>query len=154
MNTPTSSNASWWPIGIVTTFVLFAAMIFYFVISAMRTELNMVSPDYYAQDKQFDQHQAAAQNAERLGAALAMENDPAARLLTIRFPAQGAVSGAKLRFFRPSDARLDFEVPLAPGASLVQQVNTAKLAKGYWKAQLHFEQNGAAFFREASLQID
>ncbi|MCU0451197.1 MAG: FixH family protein, partial [Bernardetiaceae bacterium] len=64
------------------------------------------------------------------------------------------VSGAKLRFFRPSDARLDFEVPLAPDANFRQQVNTAKLAKGYWKAQLYFEQNGAAYFREASLQID
>lgn len=154
MNSPTSSRASWWPIGIVTTFVLFAAMIFYFVISAMRTDLNMVSPDYYAQDKQYDQQQAAAQNAQRLGAALAIENDPAGQLLTIRFPAQGEVSGAKLRFFRPSDARLDFEVPLAPDANFVQQVNTAKLAKGYWKAQLHFEQNGAAYFREASLQIN
>lgn len=151
MNTRTSSL---WPYGIIATFGLFAIMILYFVFVAMRSEVNLVSPDYYAYDKKFNEHQAAAQNADQLGSALILENDAARQVFTIGFPQTGAVSSAKLLFFRPSDYRMDFQIELAPNADNRQQISTAKLAKGHWQAKLQFAQNGKTYFKETYLQIN
>ncbi|MCU0449603.1 MAG: FixH family protein [Bernardetiaceae bacterium] len=150
MKNPVASSASFWPYGIVLSFVLFAGLIFYLVYGAMQTDLNMVTPDYYQRDQNYDQQQTAARNGEQLGEALSLAVAASGRELRLRLPGGAPIAQGQLLFFRPADSKLDFTLPLAPGQATEAEVDISQLAPGYWKLQVSFTQNGQPYYKEFS----
>jgi nitrogen fixation protein FixH len=56
-----------------------------------------------------------------------------------------------IHFFRPSDQKLDFTLPLQTGTN--QQFNTAKMLPGYWRVRVDFTADNQAYFVEKELII-
>jgi hypothetical protein len=56
----------------------------------------------------------------------------------------------QLHFFRPSDQKLDFTLPLQAGT---QKFSTVKMKPGYWRARLDFTADKQAYFIEKELTI-
>ncbi len=149
----TKPTASLIPYLIIGTFVLFAAYIGLMVARAMRTEVELVSADYYQQELDYQQRIAA--QARTAALAVPIRLVATGRRLHIKLPL--ALAGQPIRgeihFFRPSDARLDFTVPLQPSADLTQLLNTSRLQPGHWRVQLDFTANGQAYFVEEALRL-
>ncbi len=148
---PTRPSASLIPYFIIGTFVLFAAYIGLMVARAMRSDVELVSTDYYQQELDYQQRIAAKTRAAALtvpiqlvatGHRLQLQLPPALAGQTIR---------GEVRFFRPSDARLDFTVPFRPDANLTQHLSTSHLQPGYWRIQLDFTANNQPYFVELSM---
>ena len=139
------------PYLIVGTFVLFAAYIGLMVQHAMRTDVELVSADYYQQELNYQQRIVAAGRAAALPTPIQLTPTPTA----IRFQLPPALAGqairGEVRFFRPSDAHLDFTVPFQPDAALTQTLNTSRLQPGYWRVRLDFTANGQRYFFEQAL---
>ncbi|RTQ53301.1 hypothetical protein EJV47_00760 [Hymenobacter gummosus] len=143
---------SLWPYTIVAAFVLFAAFIGYMVQQAMRTSVDLVSADYYAQELRHQQRMEAAARTRALPGAVGISQH--ARTLTLQLPAALAADArGQVQFFRPSDQALDFIVPLRPDASGTQQLSTARLRPGYWRLRLDFTAAGQAYFVEQNITV-
>lgn len=145
------------PYMIVAVFVSFALMIGYMVVMAVRTNVNLVSSDYYKKELQFQQQIDASQRAHATDTPVELSFKNADQSLVVAFPATinpDALTGT-IEFYRPSDANLDFIVPLATemttATQALQYVKTEKLAKGHWRVKLNWTYDGKAFFKETEL---
>ncbi|MBC7447812.1 MAG: FixH family protein [Hymenobacteraceae bacterium] len=151
---PAKSAASPIPYLIIGTFVLFAAYIGLMVARAMQTDVELVSADYYQQELDYQQRIAAKARTAALAVPIQLVAT-ADRLLLVKLPRAlaGQPIQGNVRFFRPSDARLDFTVPLQPSPDLTQLLNTSRLQPGHWRVQLDFTANGQAYFVEETLSL-
>lgn len=141
-----------WGHGVVVTFVLFAMMIGYMVVVAVRSDVPMVSKDYYRQEENFNAHAEAVSHAKEAGNLLRMEKT--ATELTFICPKEWVkTSQGEIYFYRPSDARLDFKVAFTPDEEGRQSVHTEPLAKGYWRAKLQLTSNGKSYFKDYAFQV-
>ena len=141
------------PYFIIATFVLFAAYIGLMVQRAMRTDVELVSADYYQQELAYQQRITAESRTAALAAPVQIvaANDR----LHIQLPAAlaGQTIKGEVRFFRPADARLDFSVPFQPAADRTQTLNLGQLPRGHWRVRLNFTANDQAYFVEEVLSL-
>ncbi|WP_162303533.1 FixH family protein [Hymenobacter sediminis] len=144
-----------WPYAVIAAFVLFAGFIGYLVQQAMRTSVELVSPDYYQQELAYQQRMETVARTAALPAPVEIEHDAATRRLTLQLPAAmaGQPVAGTIHLFRPSDQHLDFSLPLQPSATLRQQVSTARMQAGYWRVRLDFTASGQAYFVERNITL-
>jgi nitrogen fixation protein FixH len=155
MNTPTvNSRKSGWflPYVITGAFICFISYIIFFVTQAMRSEVNLVSKDYYQQELDYQNHievmnRTAAQSQEVSVAAPAGANQ-----VIINIPGANKIAG-NIQFFRPSDAGQDFQVSIKLNESQNQIINTEKLAKGLWRVKISYNRDGQSFYNETQIKL-
>ncbi|MBC6608068.1 FixH family protein [Hymenobacter sp. BT188] len=152
----TTSRFNLWPYAIIATFVLFASYIGYMVQQAMSTSVDLVSADYYQQELAYQKRIESVARTAALPAPVQVDYEPAAQRLTLKLPpslAGQAVQGT-VHFFRPSNQKLDFNLPFAPtGEPAQQQLNTSKLQPGYWRLRIDFTAGGQQYFVDKELSI-
>ncbi|WBA43008.1 FixH family protein [Hymenobacter canadensis] len=148
------ANRTFWPYAIVAVFLLFAGYIGYMVQQAMRTPVDLVSPDYYKQELVYQQRLESVARTAALPAPVELRYEVAAHRLLLQLPAALAAQGARgtLHFFRPSNQQLDFTLPLQLVAGR-QQLSTARMQPGYWRIRLDFTAGGQAYFLEKTLVL-
>jgi hypothetical protein len=146
---------SWWPRIIIGFFILFAIFIGNFVRMAMKSDVDLVSKDYYQKEIAYQQHMNTVAQTKENNAEIQVTLAEAAGQLVVAFPeffAGQKVSGS-VKFFRPSDAKLDFEIPLNLNDSRQQFIPVDKLKKGLWKVQISSKANGKSYFTEQTINL-
>ena len=143
-----------WPYAIVGAMVLFMSYIAMFVYRAMNQEVDLVSKNYYEQEIQFQDH------IDRIGRTVAagdvaIDYNPAAQNVLLQLPEsfKGKRINGKINLFRPSDGKLDQELPLQLGRDLSQLVETAELEKGLWKVRVSFTADTKTYYAEQAIQV-
>jgi nitrogen fixation protein FixH len=148
MPTSPSPQASRWPSAIIAVFVLFAGYIGYMVQQALRTSVDLVSPDYYQQELVYQQRMETVARTAALPAPVQLAYHAAAQELRLRLPA--ALAGQALQgqicFFRPSDQKL----LLTAGQ---QRISTAAMQPGYWRVRLDFTAAKQPYFIEQEVIV-
>jgi len=152
MTTPTRNL---WPYAIIATFVLFAGYIGSMVQQALRTNVELVNPDYYQQELAFQQRMETVARTAALPSPVRVRYEGAAQRLTLQLPATlaGQTVRGQVHFFRPSDQRLDFALPLLPAADLTQRINTSQMRPGHWRVRLDFTAGSQPYFIDQELTI-
>ena len=56
-------------------------------------------------------------------------------------------------FYRPSNAKEDLRIPLSTDNSGTMFISTARLEKGFWKAELNWSADGKDYLKETSFTI-
>src|SRR5687768_17578285 len=137
-----------WGHKIIIVFVLFAAGIITFVVKSMRTPVEMATADYYAAELKHQQNIDAQTNARDLTAPVLISQQD--DVLQIVFPAElrtEQLSG-EVHFYRPSDSRKDFKLPLTPDAEGRIFVSRTRFSKGSYKIKLQWEAAGKPYYQE------
>ncbi|MDR9457164.1 MAG: FixH family protein [Salegentibacter sp.] len=133
-----------WGTGIVIGMTLFISFILYLVFNMLTNEKfdhDLVTEDYYKKELLFQQEI----DAETRGNALT-ENISDRRIENgwlIEFPEDlklAEISG-NLNFYRPSNAELDFDIPLNLKSNRIE-IDDAKLIPGRWNINIHWEYQG------------
>lgn len=130
-----------WGTGIVIAFVLFIGFILYFVLQmTFSSEYagEMVQEDYYQEEYVFQQSIDAQMNGIALEQNIEIDKGEGA--FVVNFPQEfdyQNISGT-IYMYRPSDKRLDFEIPIQlEGSSYV--IPSDKLAKGKWEVTINWQ---------------
>jgi len=139
------------PTIIIATFVAFAVMIGYFVTVAMRTEVNLVRPDYYQEELKHQDYIEAIRRTEALGEQVKVVLDREKKVINILISAPFNPIQGKVKFYRPSSSKLDFEQDFITNAEGQSEVPLDRLIKGNWKITLAFEIEGKKYLKETSL---
>src|SRR6478736_6129386 len=146
---------SWWPRVIIGFFILFAIFIGNFVRMAMKSDVDLVSKDYYQKEIAYQKHMNTVAQTKENNAEIQVTLAEAAGQLVIAFPEfykDQKVAGT-VQFFRPSNAKLDFELPLNLNDARQQFILVGKLEKGLWKVQVSSEANGKNYFTEQIITL-
>lgn len=137
-----------WGHKIIIVFILGAAGIVTLVVKSMRTRIDMVTVDYYAEELQYQQNIDAQKNAHRLTdpVIIAQTSDS----VEIIFPQEclGAELKGEITFYRPSDSRRDFSVPVQPDEHGKVLVDRLRLDRGNYRIKVQWELAGTPYFLE------
>ncbi len=147
------SKASWWPKLIVATFVFFALFIGNMVRQAMKSDVDLVSQDYYKKELAFQKHIDQLSATAHFKKNILINYAAAAEQISLVFPttkSKEKISGV-VHFFRPSDAKLDFEVPLQLNENLQHHLSTKALAKGLWRVKISWNFNNQDYYQQKDI---
>jgi nitrogen fixation protein FixH len=144
-----------WPYAIIGWMLLFGTGMAAWVVVAVRNDPDLVRPDYYEQEiayqKQIDRlNRTAAVRSE-----LSVAYDLAKAQVALRIPTAHLADKptGTIHFYRPSNAKLDFDLALAVDAAGSQNIPTAKLQGGLWKVRISWASGGQEYFHDQSLVL-
>lgn len=151
---PTPPPRSLWPVAIITFFILAVLFLGTFVFWALRQREDLVTANYYEKEIRYQQQLDTLNRSQAVAAQVVVTYEPIANQIVITLPAaqaQGATG--KIHLYRPSDASLDRELPLALDAAGTQQLDATKLQPGLWKVRVHWTTAGQEYFIDQSVIV-
>jgi len=152
--TPASNARNPWPIAIVAVFIVFAIFIIIFIAWATHQREDLVAANYYENEVRYQQQLDRLNQTRPLAAQVAVSYDAAQRSIVITLPgAQARVAAGRIHLYRPSDARLDRDVPLAVNPEGVQCLDARELRPGLWKVRVQWSANGKDYFFDQSVMV-
>lgn len=138
----------------IAFFAVFIGWLGTFAVIAIRNSMDLVRPDYYEQGVRYQEQIDRENRTARLSDAVQISYDAAGNVALQLPAAQAAKSPAgTVRLYRPSDASLDRELPLAVNAAGHQVVDTTQLRRGNWKLRVTWRVAGEEFFSEQSIVL-
>ncbi|MDO4729060.1 MAG: FixH family protein [Bacteroidota bacterium] len=144
-----------WGYAIVLAFIMFISFIMYFVVLAQTDESydnQLVITNYYEHELGINAIQEKEANASALPKAVSinvLENK-----VEIIFPnvfKYENITG-NVFFYRPSDEKLDFDIPIQLKDSVLEIPRKA-LREGKWKLKVDWEYQGKGYIKQQDLEI-
>jgi nitrogen fixation protein FixH len=144
-----------WPYALVAYFAVFITSIVSYAVFAVAQRQDLVRSDYYEEEMRFQKQMERVQRSGSLPATIGLTQGPVGRSLVISLPPShvGRASSGTIELYRPSDSRLDRNLPLAAGADGVQRVDAAGLNDGLWKVRVRWTVDQHEYFSDRSLVI-
>jgi hypothetical protein len=145
-----------WGTGVVIAFAVFMTFILYFVFSVQsnsKYDNELVIEEYYKHDAKFGDEMVRIQNAHDLVQKPVMKNDSDG--ITIVFPAVFVAKNikGKIVFYRPSNKKFDFDVPISlSGSSL--NVPKKRLLGGRWEINMEWQYEGKQYLTKKTIYIN
>ncbi|OYQ35044.1 cytochrome C oxidase Cbb3 [Flavobacterium cyanobacteriorum] len=144
-----------WGTGIVIAFALFMGFILFFVFrvqSDHKYDNELVVEEYYKQEKGLQEKLDKEKNAAGLPQKVQIQNTPEA--IKIIFPKGFDIHKikGKVSFYRPSDRKLDFEIPISLPASYLL-IPKSDLAGGRWDITVDWQYEGKGYLSTAMLML-
>ncbi|MFT2008064.1 FixH family protein [Pontibacter sp. 13R65] len=153
-NNQTNKNFTLWPYAIVVCMVLFMGYIASFVYKAMNQDVDLVSKNYYEQEIAYQEHIDKVGRTAAIGdVTLSYSEEAESVLLQLPETLKGKQVQGKITLFRPSDDKLDQELPLQPGRDMSQLIETKNLEKGLWKVRVNFSEGTKTYYTEETIQL-
>lgn len=142
-----------WGTGIVIAFALFMSFILFFVFlvqSDKKYDNELVISDYYKYEMSLEGQQQKERNANALATRLeVIKSDQG---VTITFPNEfdyTKIEG-KISLYRPSDEKLDFEIPISLSSSNLL-IPRNVLADGRWDIYIDWKYEDTEYFNKKSI---
>jgi len=143
-----------WGTGILITIIIFMIITIGTVVFLMNQDVDLVASDYYNKGIQYQEQ------IDRVNRTNAMDENvlinPENGFVRFIFPkslAQKNFNGT-IQFYRPSDSKKDFLLPISIDTSAQQIVSTQTLDKGYWTVKLNWTQDSVEYYKESSFVIN
>jgi len=135
-----------WGNWIIVAFVLFAIFVATLVTICVRTDISLVTRDYYQEELSYQEQLDRKQNASQL--AVRPDIVINGTSLEVHYPELKSISSGVVTLFRPSDASLDLEFPIQPSVDVTQRFPLNRYDKGLYKARMQWVMNGKEYFIE------
>ena len=145
-----------WGTGIVIAFALFISFILYFIFKVQsnpKYDNELVIEEYYKNDAKFGDEMIRVQNAQDLKQKPVISNTSEG--ITIVFPevfVSNEIKG-KVTFYRPSDKKFDFEVPILLSNSSLN-VPKEKLLGGRWDINMEWQYEGKQYLTKETIYVE
>jgi hypothetical protein len=136
---------------IVVAFVLFAIFIGVLVTVCVRQDISLVSKNYYNEELAYQDQIKRINNTTEL-----VEKPGIAKIdnntIQITFDKEFKIESGKVKFFCPSDPKMDRDFELTAHGN-TQLFNTSALRKGMYKVKLLWVMDGKEFYYEEIINI-
>ena len=157
MNTPTTKPArNFWPYAIIGWFVIFASALAAWTTVALRQKIDLVRPDYYEEEVRFQGQLDRLNRTAAIVSEVAIHYEASKREVTLLLPAahRSPRPAGQIHFYRPSNASLDFDVPLAVDAAGLQPIRADALLGGLWKVRVQWNAAEHDYFFEQVIVVN
>ena len=142
-----------WGIRVAILYIGFAGLIIYFVTRSMNEQIDLVAPDYYAQELKYQDKIESSNNNNNLDQPLSIEYSESG--ISINYPK--VLNGKKLTgtilLFRPSDKTQDKTYKITPSSEFTQLIPASDLVKGMYRVKVEYEAEGKKYFSEKQVVV-
>ena len=142
-----------WGYKITFLYLGFVAMILVLVVSSASQKFHLVSEDYYSDELAYQNKIDQLENARNLAQPLQVSYAMMPQEVRLTFPQSNQDVQGTITFYRPSDAKMDQNLTIAPKEDGVQLLDVSTFAKGLWKLQVQWRSEGQEFFQEETLVL-
>lgn len=137
----------WFIVGGMSLFVLF---ILQFLVRSMGEDINLVGDNYYDKAQQYDQQMETVRQTREEGKGLGIIFHDSSNIVELVIPEALQAATGNIKFYRPSDYKMDFTMEVAKGH---RKYNVANIEKGLWQIQLTLHDGDKAYFKERQVII-
>lgn len=146
-----------WGTAIVIAFSIFISFILYFVIkvqSDSKYDNDLVVEEYYKYDANFGDEMKRVQNAEDLVAKPLISLTTTG--VTIVFPDTFVPKNikGKVSLYRPSNKKLDFEIPISLSDATTLLIPKKSLAGGRWDINMEWQYGGKSYLSKETIYVN
>ena len=146
-----------WGTAIVIAFSIFISFILYFVIkvqSDSKYDNDLVVEEYYKYDANFGDEMKRVQNAEDLVAKPLISLTTTG--VTIVFPDTFVPKNikGKVSLYRPSNKKLDFEIPISLSDATTLLIPKKSLAGGRWDINMEWQYGGKSYLSKEIIYVN
>ena len=150
----TKHPRSLWPVAIVGYFIAGITFLVCYIVWAAHQREDLVSENYYETEIRYQQQIDRMKQSQPFDSLPIVTYDDTRHSIVISLPEKESVGvTGQVHLYRPSDARLDRNVPLAPDQQGVQQLDAKPLAGGLWKVRVQWSAGGRDYFCDRSVVI-
>ena len=142
-----------WGTGIVIGMIAFMSFIMFMVITMMTNkeyDHDLVTENYYAKDLLYQTEINAEKKATTLSKLITIEKTAEGFWILFPFELQQKRAHGVVQFYRPSNEKLDFQLPLNIENSKML-IPSQKLIGGRWKLTIDWEMNGEKYLFKKEL---
>jgi len=131
-----------------TLFVVFIISLVTFCVK--QKDIFLVSSDYYKKEIAYQDEIDKYANTRGLAHPVKVVRN--GEFLNFEFPEELQGASGEIHFYRPSDANLDFRMPVQPDlATRVQKVAVNHLVKGQWVVKMEWTKDGKDYLKEEKI---
>lgn len=141
-----------WGTGIVLAYTIFIILIVTAVVKALNQNVDLVTPDYYAQELDYQNKYDKMQNAATLKEPVLINQQGSNVVITFPAEVKAPYTGTVL-FYRPSNSAEDVSMPLQADGTGKMVVPVAKLKTGNYSVSIDWSADGKKYFSKANLFV-
>lgn len=143
-----------WGHGIAIGYSAFACGMLFLVYLCVQQKIELVRPDYYNQELQYQQRINQKANTAALSQRLEITYNRDAKNVTVQLPNElNGTPSLDVRFYRPDDSHLDRVLHQAVSSGNAATLNTAGMKSGLWRMELQWNRDGKSYFQETILNL-
>ncbi len=122
------------------------------VVASSRQKYDLVAPDYYKQELDYQNVLDAGKNAAALSAAIDVHANATNVIVALPGELRQQTITGTVHFYSPVDKAWDKTVPLAPaeGTTIIPR---AELHNTHYTVKVSFEAGGKKYYQESELQL-
>ncbi len=144
-----------WGWGLSAFLIGFVLFILALVISASFQDVQMVEDNYYQKGLDYQEQIDRMERADKLEKKVSASYNSTSGNIEVVFPIMEnkELSGV-IKMFRPSNAGLDFDVPILIDSSGVQEIKADRMLRGYWQIKILWKVDSLEYFSQLPLIIN
>jgi hypothetical protein len=143
-----------WGTGIVIGIVVFVVISITMTIIFMTQDVSLVSDNYYEKSLSYQDEIDNQSRTKSLDEQVKINFN--GEVINILFPSaylDKNISG-EIYFYRPSNSKLDFKLPLELNEEGNQLILTKSFEKGFWRMKLNWMMDGNGYYNERAITIE
>jgi hypothetical protein len=143
-----------WGTGIAVSIAIFMIGSITEMLFFMNHDVDLVTDNYYEKTLVYQEQIEIQKRSADLSEEIKINyNDD---LINLTFPQSfyGEINYGEIFFYRPSDSKKDFKIPLRLNNEGIQAVSASKMLKGYWKIDISWNMKKQKYQIEKSLFIN
>lgn len=140
-----------WGKGIIIVCSLFVLGIGVMVYTSVTKNIDLVTKNYYDEELKYQQRINKLNNSDKLNEKVTF--DVTENAIIISYPKSAVNVNGEVTFYRPSDEKKDFKLPVELNSESKQVILTDKLQKGFWKVQVNWNSGDVGYYNEEKVII-
>jgi hypothetical protein len=142
-----------WGKGIIIVIGAFISGMTIMVYTSVKNDTELVTKNYYEKEIKYQEQIDKINNSKGLIKNLKIE--ALSDKLVIKFPDEekGNDINGEILFYRPSDAKKDFTVPVELGKNSEQVITTGEFEKGAWIVKVNWSSKGMNYYNEETIMV-
>ncbi|MCW8813480.1 MAG: FixH family protein [Ignavibacteriaceae bacterium] len=143
-----------WGAGILIGIIIFILITVTMTVIFMNQDVNLVTDKYYEKSLKYQDEIDKQSRTNSLNEEVKINFN--GQELSILFPEdyKNKNIGGEIYFYRPSNPKLDFKIPLLLNVDGNQIIPTQRLEKGFWRLKLNWMMDGNGYYNERAITVE
>jgi hypothetical protein len=143
-----------WGTGVLIGIIVFVVISITMTVIFMTQDVSLVSDNYYEKSLSYQDEIDNQSRTNSLDEQVKINFN--GEIINILFPVEYLnknISG-EIYFYRPSDSKLDFKMPLDLNEEGNQLILVKDFEKGFWRVKLNWTMSGNGYYNERAITIE
>lgn len=142
-----------WGKGIVISLIFFMLITIVLVVISFMQRIDLVANNYYEKEIKYQEQIETMKKTALLNNPVSVSQGENSVVVMFNDSLDFTKIMGTMKFYRPSDEKKDFSIPLKIENNGKMYVSSESIEKGFWKIQINWSVDGNKYFKEVSIVL-